>query len=124
MSDKAEKCDPDLLRGNTDILLLHLINEKGGVYGYRLIKDINSRSQGFFHLKEGTVYPLLHKLESEGLIEGRWQKLSNGTERRCYRITKQGIDALQERLGKWQSFRAAMELILEPLDGDPLEGQA
>lgn len=124
MSDKPSECDPDLLRGNTDVLLLSLINEMDDVYGYRLIKEINRRSRGFFHLKEGTVYPLLHKLESKGLIEGRWQKLPNGTKRRCYGITERGRKALRERLSKWQSFRTAMELILEPLEGEPIGGEA
>ena len=68
MADTARGYDSDLLRGNTDSLLLYLINEQGQTYGYRLIKEIGQRSGGYFQFKEGTVYPALRKLENEGLI--------------------------------------------------------
>src|SRR5208337_5358246 len=57
MDDAPRTYDSDLLRGNTDSLLLFLINERGQTYGYRLIKEIEERSQGYFRFKEGTVYP-------------------------------------------------------------------
>ncbi len=105
---------PDLLRGNTDTLLLFLINEEGHAYGYRLIKEIGKRSQGFFRFKEGTVYPALRKLENEGLIQGEWQKLPNGQERRYYQITEKGKEALINRVAMWQNFTTAISLIFKP----------
>jgi PadR family transcriptional regulator, regulatory protein PadR len=117
MGANPQSYDSDLLRGNTDSLLLALINEHGRTYGYRLIKDIEKRSGGFFRFREGTVYPALRKLESEGLVQGEWAKLQSGQERRYYTITDKGREFLSERLRMWQSFASAMELVLRPAEG-------
>jgi PadR family transcriptional regulator PadR len=109
--------DSDLLRGNTDSLLLFLINEHGQTYGYRLIKEIEERSRGYFRFKEGTVYPALRKLENDGLVQGEWKKLPNGQERRYYAITDQGKQLLQQKLAMWASFSSAMALVMKPTGG-------
>jgi DNA-binding PadR family transcriptional regulator len=109
--------DSDLLRGNTDSMLLFLIQEHGESYGYRLIRDIQERSRGFFRFKEGTVYPALRKLENEGLIQGAWKRLDSGQERRYYRITARGREVLRRKLAMWQNFNAAMGMIFSPSGG-------
>ena len=106
--------DRELLRGNTDSLLLYLISESGGIHGYRLIREIQRRSEGFFKFREGTVYPALHKLESDGLILGQWQVQPNGQQRRYYRITAKGEEVLLKRITMWFKFSNAMNLILRP----------
>jgi DNA-binding PadR family transcriptional regulator len=117
MTGDAPSYDSDLLRGNTDSLLLYLINENGETYGYRLIKEIEHRSRGYFRFREGTVYPALRKLENDGLIRGEWKKLPNGQERRYYAITEQGAELLVKKLAMWQSFASAMDLVLKPTEG-------
>ncbi len=114
MAEPPRGYDSDLLRGNTDSLLLFLINEHSQTYGYRLIKEIEERSNGYFRFKEGTVYPALRKLENEGLLQGEWKKLPNGQERRYYAITDQGRKLLQEKLAMWQSFSSAMAQVMKP----------
>jgi DNA-binding PadR family transcriptional regulator len=109
--------DSDLLRGNTDSMLLFLIQEHGESYGYRLIRDIQDRSGGFFRFKEGTVYPALRKLENEGLIQGAWKRLDSGQERRYYHITARGRESLRRKLAMWQKFNTAMGLIFSPSGG-------
>ena len=109
--------DSDLLRGNTDSMLLFLIQEHGESYGYRLIREIEDRSRGFFRFKEGTVYPALRKLENEGMIQGAWKRLDSGQERRYYRITARGRESLRKKLAMWQNFNAAMGLIFSPTGG-------
>ena len=115
MPETPRGYDSDLLRGNTDSLLLFLINEHGQTYGYRLIKEIEERSQGYFKFKEGTVYPALRKLENDGLIKGDWKKLPNGQERRYYTMTDRGSELLQHKLDMWQSFASAMALVMKPV---------
>ncbi len=105
----------ELLRGNTDSLLLFLVQDLGRTYGYQLIKEIESRSEGFFRFKEGTVYPMLRKLENEGLLHGEWQEMQGGQVRRYYRITGKGQEVLESRLTVWESFTSAMNLILKPV---------
>ncbi len=114
MAEPSRGYDSDLLRGNTDSLLLFLINEHGQTYGYRLIKEIEERSGGYFRFKEGTVYPALRKLENEGLIRGTWEKLPNGQERRYYSMTDRGREFLREKIDMWKSFASAMALVMKP----------
>ena len=75
MNDFKAEYLPELLRGNTEALLLYLVNELEFTYGYQLIKEIKTRSQGYFLFKEGTIYPALRKLENDGMIAGEWQQV-------------------------------------------------
>ena len=102
----------ELLKGNTDSLLLYLINSQV-TYGYQIIKELEKRSDGYFQFKEGTLYPALHRLEKDKLIKGNWQKLPSGQERRYYYITKRGQQALAKRLAIWQRFSAAVKSVIQ-----------
>ena len=104
--------DRELLKGNTDFLLLHLINFQP-MYGYQIVKDLEKRSNGYFHFKEGTLYPALHRLERDRLLKSNWQKLPNGQGRRYYYITGKGQQILAERLTTWRDFSKAVKLIIQ-----------
>ena len=106
----------ELMKGNADSLLLYLIGQQP-MYGYQIIKELEKRSNGYFQFKEGTLYPALHRLEKSGLIQGTWQRLPSGQERRYYYITAKGQKALVERLAIWQDFSAAVALIIRPATG-------
>jgi DNA-binding PadR family transcriptional regulator len=84
------------------------------MYGYQIIKELERRSQGYFKLKEGTLYPALHRLEKAGLALGKWQILPNGRQRRYYHITDKGLRVLVAKRGQWQDFFTAMNLIVQP----------
>lgn len=84
------------------------------MYGYEIIKEMERRSQGYFRFKEGTLYPALHRLEKDGLLRGRWERLPNGQERRYYYLTKKGERVLVEKLEEWRVFAGAVRLVLEP----------
>jgi len=103
----------DLLKGSSDSLLLCLI-EQQPIHGYRIIKELETRSHGYFKLKEGTLYPALHRLEKAGLITGKWQTLPNGRQRRYYHITDKGLSKLTLERGQWYNFLTAMNLIIHP----------
>jgi PadR family transcriptional regulator PadR len=103
----------ELLKGSTDHLILSLIGQEP-MYGYRLIKEIERRSGGYFQFKEGTLYPALHRLEREGLIKGEWKRLPSGQERRYYRLTERGRRVLDEKRNEWLGFSAAVNLVIEP----------
>jgi PadR family transcriptional regulator PadR len=103
----------ELLKGNTDSLLLSLINHQP-IYGYQIIKELKKRSNGYFQFKEGTLYPALHRLEKDKLIRGKWQSLPNGQQRRYYYITQKGQQALAKRQATWQDFSAAVKAIIQP----------
>lgn len=103
-----------LLKGNTDILILSLLDQEP-MYGYQMIKELERRSEGFFQLGEGTLYPALHRLERAGVIQSRWQRLASGQERRYYSLTRKGERWLEERASAWARFASAVDLVVRPL---------
>ena len=104
----------ELMKVSIDSLLLCLILQQP-MYGYQIIKELERRSQGYFKFKEGTLYPALHRLERAGLIQGKWQMLPSGRQRRYYYITDKGRRVLAEKMSQWQDFLAAMNLIIQPV---------
>ncbi|OGN90333.1 MAG: hypothetical protein A2158_07760 [Chloroflexi bacterium RBG_13_46_14] len=103
----------ELMKGSSESLLLCLIGRQP-MYGYQIIKELEKRSQGYFKFKEGTLYPALHRLEKSGLIEGKWEMLPSGRQRRYYHITEKGNKLLEEKITQWQDFLYAMNLIIRP----------
>ena len=104
----------DLMKGSSDSLLLCLIGQQP-MYGYQIIKELQKRSEGYVKVKEGTLYPALHRLERASLILGRWQTLPSGRRRRYYYITDKGRRVLVVERGQWQDFLTAMNLIIQPV---------
>ena len=92
------------------LILEALANEPS--HGYRIAQTIKERSQGVLDFKEGTLYPALHKLESEGLVESS-ETLENGRPRRNYRITRSGRTALARDRAEWRELSKAVTMILE-----------
>ncbi len=102
----------ELLKGNTDSLLLCLISREP-TYGYQIVKEMEKRSNGYFRFKEGTLYPALHRLEREGLVAAKWQILPNGQQRRYYHMTEKGQQVLATRLATWQDFSTAVKAVTQ-----------
>ena len=103
----------ELLKGNTESLLLALL-ELEPMYGYQIVKEMKQRSSGYFDFKEGTLYPALHRLERDHLVEGKWRDTPSGMSRRYYYITEKGRQALTDRLSEWQRFSHAMNAVMLP----------
>ena len=101
----------ELLKGNTETLLLSLLTEES-MHGYRIVREIERRSSGYFQFKEGTMYPALHRLEAAGFIIGSWGTGTTGTPRRYYSITTNGRQMLEERLKEWHRFSSAVNRIM------------
>lgn len=82
------------------------------MYGYEIVRELGRRSEGYFHLKEGTLYPALHRLEKDGLIVGLWRTASSGQYRRYYAISAQGLGEFQKRVSDWESFAQAVSRVM------------
>ena len=80
-------------------------------HGYRIAQRIKERSQGVLDFKEGTLYPALHKLENEGLVES-YDGIEKGRPRRYYRITKTGRAVLAKDRAEWRQLSHAVTVIL------------
>jgi PadR family transcriptional regulator PadR len=100
----------ETLKGHLDALVLATLRDQPA-HGYVVIEELKRRSGGEFALPEGTVYPVLHRLEAEGLLDSEWSTAA-GRRRRVYRLTRRGRAALSEQEGEWRRFAAAVEAVL------------
>ena len=98
--------------GGLGMLLLSLLSEQDR-YGYEMIETLRNRSNHVFDLKAGTLYPLLHTLESQGWVTAYDEAAPGGRVRRYYRITDDGRKALSEQRTQWKNHAAAVEGVLE-----------
>jgi PadR family transcriptional regulator, regulatory protein PadR len=98
------------LKGHLDSLVLATL-EDGPLHGYAVIERLRGRSNGAFDLAEGTLYPVLHRLEAEGLLTSAWSDAA-GRRRRVYRLTRRGRTALAKRRDEWRRFAGAVEAVL------------
>ncbi|MZQ86729.1 PadR family transcriptional regulator [Paenibacillus sp. 5J-6] len=105
------KISKELMKGSTVILILTLLNRKD-MYGYEMTKEMETHTDGVFTLKEGTLYPILHTLESDQLVEAYWHE-KDGRKRKYYRITKSGQDELSLKTKEWTLFRSTVDRVIE-----------
>lgn len=101
--------DSELNRTIAPLVILRLVSRRP-MCAYQIIKRVDE--QGSLQWKEGTVYPCLHRLESDKLIRSRWQKTSTGRQGRFYSITPQGARLLAMRIRQWSRFLSGTEEIL------------
>lgn len=101
----------DLMRGVVDPIVLKLVSGKA-MYGYEIIKVVNQETNNEFEWKEGTLYPCLHRLESEGLIISEWVTEGNVRPRKYYSITKKGIGIMQQKVEEWGTFAKSVNALL------------
>jgi DNA-binding PadR family transcriptional regulator len=93
-----------------DGLVLAIVADQP-LHGYAVIEELKRRSGGVFDLPEGTVYPVLHRLEADGLLASAWSS-GDGRRRRVYRLTRRGRGALETRRGEWEQFSHAVAGVL------------
>src|SRR5437870_4394422 len=108
--------DTELLKGTLALLILSLLSRKA-MYGYEIAATVHKDTDGAFTWREGSLYPSLHKLEADGLIDGEWEEKETGRKRRYYHITKKGRTALAEKVQAWTELCRGVKRILEKSDG-------
>ena len=98
------------LKGHLDALVLATLGDEP-LHGYAVIEALRARSEGAFDLAEGTVYPVLHRLEADGLLTSSWSTAA-GRRRRVYRLSRRGRGSLGRQREEWRSFARAVESVL------------
>ena len=98
------------IKGTLPTLILEALEHEPS-HGYRIAQRIKQRSQGVLDFKEGTLYPALHKLENEGLVES-FEGVEKGRPRRYYRIAESGRGILARDRSEWRELSRAVSLIL------------
>ncbi len=98
--------DNQLRKGSTAVLILALLVDEP-MYGFQISRELERRSQGYFTMKEGLLYPALHQMEKNGLITGEWKTVGN-RQRKYYRITPKGQKRLVRSAADWRTFTSQL----------------
>ena len=109
----------EMLRGNTETIILAIL-VKGDSYGYAVLKEINTRGQGIFDIKDATIYTTIRKMELDKLITTYWGEEVGTARRKYYQITDKGRDYYKDKVDEWhETNRILNKLILgEDQDGN------
>ena len=102
----------NLITGSTTMLILKLLEEQD-MYGYLMIEELRKRSDNTFALKAGTLYPLLHGLEEQGMLESYEESADSKRVRKYYSITKKGKKMLLEKQSEWNIYTSAINQVLQ-----------
>jgi PadR family transcriptional regulator PadR len=93
----------NLTKNCNETLILAILTD-GKKHGYQLALEVEEKSDGFFIFNHGTLYPILHKLEKEGLVNGAWQQEGPKRKRKYYTLTPKGRKYLASRKDEWHNF--------------------
>ncbi len=109
----TERYERQMKKGILEILVLKLLDTEKK-YGYQLISELGKQSGEMFSLKEGTLYPILYRLEDDGLVTSKWS-VPGGREvsKKYYRITDTGKNVLKESVELWKNFSQKVNMMLE-----------
>ena len=108
---KTDKFESTLMRGSLDLMVLSVLADEP-LYGYAIQKNVKLASAGKADLAAGTLYPLLHRLESDKLVRSKWDD-TTGRKRKWYELTAKGRKRLQVRAGQWQQYAQCMQAMVE-----------
>lgn len=103
--------ESQLLAGTLEMLVLQVVAPEP-TYGYRITQQVLDRSQGYFALKEGSLYPALHRMEREELLESYWVEAGPKRRRKYYRATAKGVALLEQKQAEWRRFSGAVNSVL------------
>lgn len=105
------KVDKSLTSGSTTMLVLKLL-ENQEMYGYQMIEELEKKSDNVFTLKAGTLYPILHNLEQQGMIVSYEGISEEGRTRKYYKITEKGKKLFEEKKEEWTVYARAVKDVL------------
>ncbi len=111
MEKSNMESEPEWKRGSAELLVLSVL-EAQPRHGYDISKLIEARSLGVLKFHVTSLYPLLHRLESQGWIEGKWVEKADQRRRRYYRLTAEGRRLVRSKQQNWHDFVAAMGRVM------------
>jgi PadR family transcriptional regulator PadR len=100
-------------KGSSEILILALLADEP-MHGYQITQELSRRSRGYFEMKEGLLYPTLHRMEHDGLLASEWLDAVGKRRRKVYRITQAGRQALTAQKAEWSRFAEQLMWLVEP----------
>ena len=101
----------ELKRGSLELIVLHLL-APGEAYGYDIVTTLTASTNGALEVSDGTLYPVLYRLERAGFVTVRWETPERGVPRKYYQLTDAGREELRHLEHEWTTFAQAMERLL------------
>jgi PadR family transcriptional regulator PadR len=109
--DDRKGIERELKRGSLELIVLHLLS-LGEAYGYEIVATMTARTNGGLEVTDGTLYPVLYRLERAGFVAIRWETPQRGVPRKYYRLTEAGEAELARMTHEWNTFASAMARLL------------
>ena len=109
--DERRSIERELKRGSLELIVLHLLSP-GEAYGYEIASKLAGQTNGALEVTDGTLYPVLYRLERAGYVAVRWETPERGVPRKYYRLTDEGREELQRLRDEWTTFAKAMARLL------------
>ena len=103
----------ELRRGSLELIVLHLLGA-GEAYGYEIVSKLVAETNGALEVTDGSLYPVLYRLERAGFVSVRWETPERGVPRKYYRLTEAGRVELEQLTHEWVTFANAMSALLRP----------
>lgn len=110
-ADNRTGIERELKRGSLELIVLHLL-ESGEAYGYEIVAKLTAQTNGALGVTDGTLYPVLYRLERAEFVVVRWETPERGVPRKYYRLTDAGRDELARLKREWNAFATAMGRLL------------
>lgn len=101
----------DLLQGTLDLLILRTLS-RGPMHGWGVSQQIQQVSEDVLQVNQGSLYPALHRLEQQGLIESEWGASDNNRQAKFYQLTRSGRKQLAEETKNWERLAGAVARVL------------
>lgn len=110
---KNKMKNSQLYKGSLNTIIMKLLEEKGRMYGYEITQKVKEITKGELNITEGALYPALHKLEADGLLDVEVEKVDNRL-RKYYKLTEKGTTETVNRLAELEEFIKNMQTIVNP----------
>ena len=111
-NDKKMK-NSQLYKGSLSTIIMKLLEENGKMYGYEITQKVKAITLGELNITEGALYPALHKLEAEGILDVEMEKVDNRM-RKYYKLTEKGTTETVNRLSELEDFIRNMQSLVSP----------
>ena len=112
MGDSKRRSEGELVQGTLDMLILKTL-ARGPMHGYGIAQSIQAISEDVLRVEEGSLYPALHRLELDGMIDSEWGQSANNRRAKYYRLSASGRKQLQAEAANWKRLAGAIARVME-----------
>lgn len=110
-TEERRSIERELRRGSLELIVLHLL-AAGEAYGYEIVSKLTAETAGALEVTDGTLYPVLYRLERAGFVTVRWETPERGVPRKYYQLTDGGREELVRLTHEWTTFASTMAKLL------------